>query len=598
MAGEKRTSWRQFQSLKVNRKRLSKQAKRAHSSTVRHAHKFIVSRWDNIRFVRRHVIGWLVLVGVLIAAVGLQLSWFQQGYTVSAPVAGGTYAEATLGPVSSLNPLYVATSAEMSISRLLFSSLYSYDETGHLRGDIATNMTVNDKGTVYTLKLRQDARWHDGTKLTAKDVVYTVDLIKNPAVRSTITGWQDINAKALDDYTVEFTLPATYASFPHALTFAILPEHILGKNAPTALRESDFSQSPVGSGPFRLSYLQTLDTASGRKIVHMLPNDRYYRGAPKIARFQLHVYGTLNAIGRALRTSEVNAATDLTASEIQQVDKARYDVTSKPINDGVYALFNTNNDSLKDVLVRQALQAATNTNVIRAQLSHGVKRLDLPFIDGQLTGEVPTAPKTDTDHAGALLDQAGWKLQADGLRYKDGRPLKLRIASLKGVEYEKTLELLSNQWRKVGVSIEAQVLGGSDSNVRVIQDYLQPRNFDVLIYELTIGGDPDVYAYWHSSQATLNGLNFSNYSNGSSDDALVSARSRIEPALRNAKYLSFARQWLSDAPAVGLYQPVMYYVHSRDSQTIGNDATLVSPQDRYSGVLYWTVDKGTVYKTP
>jgi peptide/nickel transport system substrate-binding protein len=598
MADVNRPSWRKFQTLKVHRKKLSKRAKKIQTSTTRHAHKFIVGRWDNIRFVRRHVVGWLVLVGLLIGVVGLQLNWFQKSYRVDAAVAGGTYAEAVLGPVSTLNPLYASSSAETSVSRLLFSSLYSYDETGHLRGDVATTMTTNDKGTVYTVKLRQDARWQDGKKLTAGDVVYTVNLIKNPAVRSTITGWQDINAKALDDYTVEFTLPVTYASFPHALTFAIVPEHILGKSDPAALRESDFSQTPIGSGAFKLSYLQTLDTVAGRKIIHMIANNDYYRGEPKLARFQLHVYGTREAISQALRTSEVSAAADLTTAEARKVDPSRYDVVTKPINNGVYALFNTSNDILKDVTVRQALQAATDINALRSQLPSKVNKLDLPFVDGQLTGDVPAAPKPSLARAQELLDKAGWKMGTNGIRSKDGQPLKIRISSLKGVEYEKALDVLAGQWRKAGVSVEARVLDDGDASARLIQDYLQPRNFDVLIYELAIGADPDVYAYWHSSQATFTGLNFSNYNNGTADDALVSARSRVEPSLRNAKYISFAQQWLNDAPAIGLYQPAMYYVHSHDSQTITPDSLLVAPQDRYGNILYWTVNKGTVYKTP
>ena len=134
--------------------------------------------------------------------------------------------------------------------------------------------------------------------------------------------------------------------------------------------------------------------------------------------------------------------------------------------------------------------------------------------------------------------------------------------------------------------------------MQVVQDYLQPRNFDVLLYELTIGADPDIYAYWHSSQATMRGLNFSNYSNDIADDALSSARLREELDLRNAKYVSFAQQWLEDAPAIGLYQPVFQYVHNKGSVTMGEDLRLISPRDRYADVLYWTVNNSPVYKTP
>lgn len=596
MAEEKRKSWRQFQQLNFNSKKLSKRAKKAEGATLRHAHKFIIHRWENIRSVRRHVIGWLVLVGVLIAGVGIQLNWFQRSYSTDAPAVGGTYAEAALGPLDTLNPLYATTSAEYSAGKLLFSSLYDYDDTGHLRGDLARSISVNPEGTVYTVSLRQDAKWHDGTRLTAKDIVFTTDLIKNPVTRSTIKGWQGITVKAVDDFTVTFTLPSTYAAFSHALTFPILPKHILDTVSPSLLRENQFGQQPVGSGPFRIRLLQPIDTANGRKIAHMSANKDYYKGAPKLSRFQLHVYGTTEAIAMALRTSEVNAAADVAASSTASIDMKRYSVISRPINNGVYALFNTKQEILKDKTVRQALQVATDTVSIRKAVSPDVSALDLPFVTGQLTGkDVPRRAAYDATKAGDMLEQAGWKKQVDGKRSKDGQPLLLRITTLKDSGYEKALEVLAQQWRGVGVTVEAEVLDPTD---RSVSERLQNRTFDVLLYELAIGADPDVYAYWHSSQGSQRLLNLSSYADAAADEALSSARSRTDLQLRNAKYISFAKQWLQDAPAIGLYQPVAYYAYAKTSQSMNPQMQLVSTRDRYADVLYWTADRTTVYKTP
>jgi peptide/nickel transport system substrate-binding protein len=119
-----------------------------------------------------------------------------------------------------------------------------------------------------------------------------------------------------------------------------------------------------------------------------------------------------------------------------------------------------------------------------------------------------------------------------------------------------------------------------------------------LLYELFIGADPDVYAYWHSSQVGMSGYNFSNYINKTADAALASSRSRLEPELRNAKYKAFARQWLDDAPAIGLYQPVTEYIFNKHVRSIDPKTTLVSSQDRYANILYWSVGQESVYKTP
>jgi len=167
----------------------------------------------------------------------------------------------------------------------------------------------------------------------------------------------------------------------------------------------------------------------------------------------------------------------------------------------------------------------------------------------------------------------------------------------KNPDFEKALDSLSSQWRSLGVTLTTNIVDPNDASQNVAQDILQPRHYDVLLYQLTIGGDPDVYAYWHSSQIT-GGLNFSNYKSAIADDALLSARSRIETNLRNAKYLTFTRQWLADAPAIGLYQATAQYVHTEGVHAITDGAVLVSAADRYNTVLYWTVGDQVVFKTP
>jgi peptide/nickel transport system substrate-binding protein len=397
-----------------------------------------------------------------------------------------------------------------------------------------------------------------------------------------------------------FTLPAIIAAFPHALTFPVVPQHILDEIKPNAIRENSFGRTPVGSGPFKLRIIQDVDVSAGRKIIHLARNEDYYRGASKLELFQLHVYSTQDAIVRALSNDEVNAASGLSATKTKEVNTKRYDVETNPIKSGVYALLNTTKDVLKDKLVRQALQRGTDTQAIRKQLPTGAPALDLPFIDGQLTGDVPKVASYNVEEAKKLLDQAGWTLDG-AVRKKAGVELKLTVVTIKDSDYEAVLETLIGQWRALGIVVDTQVVDPSDTSQRVAEDILQKRNYDVLVYQLTIGADPDVYAYWHSSQAypaSNHGRNLSNYSNQISDDALSSARSRLEPSLRNTKYITFARQWVADVPAIGLYQSTSHYVHSKNASAAKASNVLVSPVDRYSDVLYWSVGSHSVYKTP
>lgn len=584
----------------MNKKNVSRHIRRVEGATVRHAHRFIIGRWDNIRDVRRHIFVWLVGIALLITLVGVQMIWLQRNYVTSAPVAGGVYAEAVNGPADTLNPLYAVSTAETATSKLLFSSLFDYDTSGHLRGDLARNLTMNPNQLEYTVTLKPNIKWHDGETVGINDVLFTINLMKNPAARAVSSlraAWENITVTPLGQNAIKFTLPNPNAAFRHALTFAVLPEHVLKDIQPTMLRENTFSTHPIGSGPFEIRRLQQVNTAEGRKIVHMSAFDGYYKGQPKLNRFQLHVYGSTDAILNALRTNEVNAAADIDSLDVSKIDQAHYSILAKPVNSGVYALLNTTAPLLQDKAVRQALQSVTNTDAIRKELGGDRQPIYLPFANGQLLdGDIPAAPLYNPQAAATQLDAAGWVLQG-GKRFKNGQPLKLRLVTVTEEAYQRAIEELSNQWRKLGIETEVTIINPEDATQDLTQT-LKNRDYDVLINRLIIGADPDVYAYWHSSQASELGKNYSNYSNSISDTALSGALNNADRSLRDVRYKAFARQWLSDVPAIGLYQANMYYVHSKKSNTILKDEKITTPVHRYGNVVYWTVDQGMVYKTP
>lgn len=588
-----------FETPSVNRGKILRRMKRAEKLSTRHAHKFLIRRLDTIRIARRHIAQWLVLVSVLIAATGLQLTWAQSNYQTIGAAQGGTYAEAMVGAIDTLNPLYATTEPELAASRLLFSSLYTFDTSGRLNKSLAESLTIDESGKVYTIKIRPNAYWHDGERLTAKDIAFTINLIKKPAAMSPLRiNWQDVNVRAVDDTTVEFTLPALYAAFTHALTFAVLPAHLLEDIPAGAIRENTFSRYPVGSGPFTFRLMQTVGGQDGYKIVQMAAFDNYFKGKPTVSRFEIHAHTSKEQAVASLRSGAVNALSGAPASAMSGLADDGYAVSKHRMDSGVYALFNVSQPILRDKIVRKALQVGTDTKALRSQLAVSMPRLDLPFVNGQLTGEnIPSAPPVDKEKAGSLLDSAGWKL-VDGIREKDGQKLTLTVTTTKDEQYEKAMEALASQWRGLGVVVATNVIDQNVPGANFVQSILQPRNYDVLLYELSIGADPDVYAYWHSSQIGSTGYNFSNYSNSTADAALVSARSVLDPALRNIKYKTFAEVWLDDAPAIGLYQPVVIYATNKHIQSVEESMPFVSAADHYANVLDWSVRERTVYQTP
>src|SRR6187402_3007637 len=116
--------------MSFSSKDLARRMKRVEGATVKHARRFVFKRLDNFREVRRHIALWVLAIGVIIGATGLQFFWYQQEYRTSAFASDGTYAEAVLGPLDTLNPIFAKSSAEESAGELLFSRLVTYDKTG------------------------------------------------------------------------------------------------------------------------------------------------------------------------------------------------------------------------------------------------------------------------------------------------------------------------------------------------------------------------------------------------------------------------------------------------------------------------------------
>lgn len=584
--------------LRLGYKRLALRVKHAEGATQRHASRFILRRIENVRLVMTEIMIWLAAIALLIAGLGIQYSWNSQGSKKDGAKSGGVYVEGVIGNISTLNPLLAASEPEQAVSRLLFSSLYNYDVTGALHTDLAESMAVKDD-KVYTIKLR-NAVWHDGKKLTAEDVVYTINLIKNPQVRSPLrVNWLDISARAIDDSTVEFMLPAVYAGFSHALTFPVIPKHILQSVSPSSMREADFSSNPVGSGPFAVKRVQTSESTSSTDVVRMEPNTKYYGAVSTLSRLELRAYGNESLLVKAVNSGEVSAASGLSLSAADNIKSKQYSTKHWLLNKGVYLLMNNRSQTLQDARVRQALRYATDTSSIRATVGDNVARLDTPILQSQIAQKLPVAPDYNLDKAKALLKEAGWTYNQGQWKGKDGRPLAVAVTTSSGRdEYKKIVDALKQQWSKLGVDVQLREIDTSSTTTSFVQSVLQPRDYDALLYELELGADPDVFAYWHSSQASASGYNFANYSNRTVDNDLVGGRSRTNSALRAAKYIQFVNQWLNDAPAIGLYQSVGSYVLNNGASIVEPRGSLNTMNDRYADVTTWSTGRASVYKTP
>ena len=242
---------------------------------------------------------------------------------------------------------------------------------------------------------------------------------------------------------------------------------------------------------------------------------------------------------------------------------------------------------LEDPKVRQALVQAARPRDIVAGLEYPVVLSDSPFLKSHLGyDKTLTQLPTNIEAAKKLLDEAGWTPGADGIRTKDGKKLSFRLYSQNTSEYTYVSQKLQEQWKAVGVEAHS-FLQASDE----LEGTITRHEYDALLYGVALGLDPDVFPYWHSSQADIRAdsrSNFSEYKSTTADKALEAGRTRTDPQIRAIKYKPFLESWRNDAPALVLYQPRYLYVTR--GMVYGFDPTQINvATDRYANVQDWMI---------
>ncbi len=562
-----------------------------------HLEKHFFRRLTRLFGVRRFILGWILLVVLLAGIVGYQMRILSKDYQKTTPIAGGVYTEGVVGAFTNASPLYAAGAVDNTVSRLVFSSLLQYDQSNQLVGDLADDWSVDQSGLTYTVVLKKNIQWHDGQHLTAADVVFTYRTIQNPDAKSPLfNSWRGIKIEAKDANTITFTLPNVLSSFPYSLTNGIVPKHLLENVPASQLRSARFNTTtPVGSGPFKWEKIEVVGTKvdDREEQIGLVANDSYYGGPPKIHSMVIRSFRSEKAMLVSFRNQELSAMSGLDSlpDDISGNDVKELNI---PLTGQVAVFLRNSHEILQDQKVRQALVQAVNPIDVIKKLSYPALVSDSPLLSSHLGYDKKlTQLKTNVDAANKLLDSAGWKKGADGIRAKDGKPLTFRLFSQNTGEYVDVTYVIQSQWRAIGVDV--QTIHQPDEE---FQGTIARHEYDALLYGISLGLDPDVFPYWHSSQADVRSplrLNFSEYKSAVADKALEAGRTRSDPALRTIKYRPFLETWRNDAPALVLYQPRLLYVtrgtvYGLDLRTV-NIAT-----DRFSNVNNWMIREGKINK--
>lgn len=479
------------------------------------------------------------MVGLLVL-VFLSLGWAQRNViNVGLDVDPGT-----------MDPRLARDTSAFRMQELLFNGLTRLDAKLKPVPDLAASWKYLS-ATVLEVKLRPGVTFHDGSPLTADDVVYTyttvLDSKFNSPNRSLYTPITKI--EAVDALTVKFTLVEPFAPLLAYLNMGIVPRAAATKAG------ADFGTNPVGTGPFKLVRWQ-----KGSSI-ELAANDKYHRGRPKLDGLLIRPIPDNNVRLLALESGDLQYIhSPVPPQEIDRVSKSANIQVIKTNALGItYLGLNLRDPILSDKRVRQALGYLTNTQEIAKNIFFN---MDTPGFSFLLPGSdyfsrTGTAYTSDLARAEQLLTAAGWVAPSRGaIRQKGNQRLTLELVTNIDPNRQLVLEYLQGEWRKAGIEVKVRVYDFA----AMLADLLAGR------YQITLVGllnltDPDRAAYRMFKSNGSN--NYGKYSNSEVDALLEDARLTNNLALRKKLYGKISEIVTDEVPVIHLLYQGYVVMHDK-----------------------------------
>jgi len=488
--------------------------------------------------------------GGLLAACGPE----QSKNVATSPVKGGHLVEASTSDPTTFNSVLVQDTVSGTLNALMFDPMVTRRGDGELMPALATEVPNPADGLTYTFPLRKDVKWSDGRPLTAEDVVFTYRLMYDPAYKGVRSRFRpDMeqyieSVKAPDPYTAVIKTKTVFAPFLQSYArFGIMPKHVLEKLKPEEINNADFNTAPsVVSGVFKF-----VKWEKGAQVT-LARNESYYRGPSNLDSYVFKIVSDSIGISNQLKTGEVDVGgidpslwDDMaTATNVERVSFVgpgweyygyQLDETKRP-----------SGKIFKDKTVRQALYMALDRQKIadRIFFKQAVPGgSPLPPTSWAHKAELTSRYSYDKKKAEDLLDAAGWRMGPDGIRAKDGQPMRFELITNVGNKTrEAIIVVMKEQWRQVGADVTTKPIQ--------FTEYLktaQTRLFDTFMGGISSGVDPDQTQIFHS-KVIGKGLNRMGYRKPDVDKMLDDAVATLDRSKRKDMYLKIQDILADDLP--------------------------------------------------
>ena len=487
-----------------------------------------------------------------------------------------------------LNPHFAGGTKEQDATRIFYESLAGWDTEGNLIPMLATevpskaNGGVSADGTSVTWKLKRGVTWHDGKPFTADDVVFTAKYAGDPATSTVTVGtYKDIKVEKVDSHTVRVIYPKPTPFWAEALVGSfgmILPQHVFGDFIGAKSRENPANVKPVGTGPYKF-----VDFKPGDMLRAEANTNYHVPNQPFFDALELKGGGdALSAARAVLQTAEFDWAWNLAVEdeilkrleasgkgkliflEGSDIEFISLNVTD-PWNevDGERASAKSKHPAFSDKAVRQAMALLVDRKGV------------VDFIYGR--GGVATAnflnnpPRVrspnmkyefNVDKANQILEAAGWKKGADGIRAKGNVKLKFVFQTSVSQPRQKTQAIVKDACTKAGIDLElksvtAAVFFGSDA---ANPDTYQKFWSDMQMFTTTMTQpDPQIFMEQFTTEQIAqkankwSSRNLVRWSNAEYDAAFKAVQNEFDPVKRAALFIKMNDLVISDGHVIPIF---------------------------------------------
>ena len=472
-----------------------------------------------------------------------------------------------------LNPHFATGTKDQDASRIFYEPLAAFDPDGNAVPILAAEIPSVQNGglsrdlTSVTWRLKKGVTWHDGKPFTADDVIFTYEFVADPATAAVTSGsYREIfKIEKLDGETVKltFTKPQPFWADAFCSTRGmIIPKHVFEPFKGAKSREAPANLRPVGTGAYRITDFKPGDVVRGEaNPAYHVPNRPFFDA------IEMKGGGDAASAARAvLQTGEYDYAWNMQVEDdilrrLEQGGKGRVNIwpTGNPEHiqcnftdpwtevDGERSSIKTTHPTLSDPAVRQALNLLVDRSAVHEQIyGRG----------GQTTANFLNAPSRfyskntrwefNIDKANQVLDAAGWKRAADGIRAKDGRRLKFLYQTSINAPRQKNQAIVKQAAAKAGIEMEIKSVVAS---VFFSSDAANPDTYphfsaDIQMYNTTMTApDPQYFmnqfCSWEASQKAnkWQGRNITRFRNDEYDRAYRAADGEVDPVKRGALFI-------------------------------------------------------------